>query len=109
QSERGPAKAQIVIPPGPRLGDVVVEARNLSKGFGERLLIDDLSFTVPPGAIVGLIGPNGAGKTTLFRMITGQEQPDAGTLRLGETVVLGYVDQTRESLDPNNTVWQEVS
>jgi ATPase subunit of ABC transporter with duplicated ATPase domains len=101
--------AEIYIPPGPRLGDIVVEARNLKKGYGETLLIDNLDFTLPRGGIVGVIGPNGAGKTTLFRMITGQEQPDAGTLKIGETVQIGYVDQSRESLDPNKTVWEEIS
>ena len=101
--------AEIVIPPGPRLGGTVIEAENLRKGYGNRLLIDDLTFKLPPGGIVGVIGPNGAGKTTLFRMITGQEQPDSGTLRIGDTVKLGYVDQSRESLDPNKTVWQEIS
>jgi ATP-binding cassette ChvD family protein len=100
---------EIVIPPGPRLGDVVVEARGLSKGYGDRLLIDDLTFTLPRGGIVGVIGPNGAGKTTLFRLITAQEQPDGGTLRLGETVRLGYVDQSRDALAPDKTVWEEVS
>ena len=90
--------AQITIPPGPRLGDLVVEAKGLRKGYGDRLLIDGLDFTLPRGGIVGVIGPNGAGKTTLFRMIVGQEQPDAGTLRLGDTVVPAYVDQSRESL-----------
>jgi len=101
--------AEIYIAPGPRLGDVVVEARGLTKGYGDNLLIDDLSFTLPRGGIVGVIGPNGAGKTTLFRMITGHEQPDAGTLRLGETVQVGYVDQSRESLDDEKTVWDEIS
>jgi len=101
--------AQIVIPPGGRLGSLVVEAENLDKGFGDRLLIDDLSFRLPPGGIVGVIGPNGAGKTTLFKMITGAEQPDGGTLRVGETVKLGYVDQSRDSLDPKKTVWEEIS
>jgi len=89
--------AQIVIPPGPRLGDLVIQAEGLSKGFGDRLLMENLNFKLPPGGIVGIIGPNGAGKTTLFRMITGQETPDAGSLRVGDTVVLGYVDQSRES------------
>ena len=88
-----------MIPPGPRLGDLVIEAEDLRKGYGDRLLIDDLSFRLPPGGIVGVIGANGAGKTTLFRMITGQEQPDGGTLRIGDTVALGYVDQSREALD----------
>jgi ATP-binding cassette ChvD family protein len=100
---------EIYIPPGPRLGDVVVEARSLRKGYGELLLMDDLTFTLPRGGIVGVIGPNGAGKTTLFRMITGQEQPDAGTLRVGETVQLGYVDQSRDALHPDKTVWEEIS
>ena len=102
------ASAEIYIPPGPRLGDVVVEAKNLRKGYGERCLIQDLSFTLPPAGIVGVIGANGAGKTTLFRMIIGQETPDAGTLALGETVTLGYVDQSRE-LEPEKTVWEEIS
>ena len=100
---------EIYIAPGPRLGDVVVEARNLRKGYGDRLLIDDLSFTLPRGGIVGMIGPNGAGKTTLFRMITGAEEPDGGTLRLGETVRLGYVDQNRDALGADKTVWDEIS
>ena len=101
--------AEIVIPPGPRLGGTVIEAEDLRKAYGTRLLIDDLDFKLPPGGIVGVIGPNGAGKTTLFRMITGQETPDSGTLRVGETVKLGYVDQSRDSLDPDKTVWQEIS
>ncbi len=100
--------AQIYIPPGPRLGDVVVEARNLRKSYGDTCLIQDLTFTLPPAGIVGVIGANGAGKTTLFRMITGEEAPDAGTLTLGDTVELGYVDQSRE-LDPDKTVWETVS
>jgi ATP-binding cassette ChvD family protein len=102
-------EAQIVIPPGPRLGSVVVEAEGLSKSYGDRLLIDDLSFKLPPGGIVGVIGPNGAGKTTLFRMLTGQEQPDGGALKLGDTVVMGYVDQSRDALDSKKTVWEEIS
>ncbi|MBS1819829.1 MAG: energy-dependent translational throttle protein EttA [Acidobacteria bacterium] len=102
-------QAEIFIAPGQRLGDIVVEARGLKKGYGENLLIDGLDFTLPRGGIVGVIGPNGAGKTTLFRMITGQEQPDAGTLRIGETVQVGYVDQSRDALDPNKTVWDEIS
>jgi ATP-binding cassette ChvD family protein len=102
-------QVQIHIPAGPRLGDVVVAAEGLRKAYGDRLLIDDLSFTLPRGGIVGVIGPNGAGKTTLLRMITGQEQPDAGTLRVGDTVKLAYVDQSREALDPDKTVWEEVS
>jgi ATP-binding cassette ChvD family protein len=101
--------AQIHIPAGARLGDVVVEANGVSKAFGDKLLFEDLSFTLPPGGIVGVIGPNGAGKTTLFRMITGQEEPDAGTLRLGGTVELAYVDQSRDVLDPAKSVWEEIS
>ncbi len=101
--------ADIVITPGPRLGGLVIEAEDLRKGYGNRLLINDLSFKLPPGGIVGVIGPNGAGKTTLFRMITGQETPDQGALRVGDTVKLGYVDQSRDSLDPEKTVWQEIS
>jgi sulfate-transporting ATPase len=100
---------EIHIPAGPRLGDVVVAAEGLSKGYGDRLLIDELSFSLPPGGLVGVIGPNGAGKTTLFRMIAGEEQPDAGTLRVGETVQLAYVDQARAHLDPASTVWKEIS
>jgi sulfate-transporting ATPase len=107
--ERTPDSAQIIIPPGPRLGDLVVEAKGLNKGFGDRLLIENLNFKIPPGAIIGIIGANGAGKTTLFRMITGQDQPDNGKLRLGETVELGYVDQSRDSLNPDATVWEEIS
>jgi ATP-binding cassette ChvD family protein len=100
---------QIYIPPGPRLGDTVIRAEHLRKGFGDRLLIEDLTFDLPRAGIVGVIGPNGAGKTTLFRMITGQEQPDAGTIELGESVQLAYVDQTRDALDPDKTVWEEIS
>ncbi|MCX8049579.1 MAG: energy-dependent translational throttle protein EttA [Methylohalobius sp.] len=100
---------EIYIPPGPRLGDLVVEVKNLRKAYGNKLLIDDLSFNLPPGGIVGVIGPNGAGKTTLFRLIVGQEAPDAGTIRIGETVKLAYVDQSREALDPDKTVWEEIS
>ena len=102
-------KAQIKIPAGPRLGGLVVEVDGLSKAFGDQLLIDNLSFKLPPGGIVGVIGPNGAGKTTLFKMITGQETPDAGSIRLGDTVKLGYVDQSRAHLDGKKTVWEEVS
>jgi len=102
-------RAQIVIPAGPRLGDHVITAEGVSKGFGDRLLIDNLSFNLPPGGIVGVIGPNGAGKTTLFKMITGQDKPDSGTFSVGPTVKLGYVDQSRETLDPNKTVWEELS
>ncbi len=101
--------AQIIMAPPPRLGDLVIQTEGLGKGFEERLLIEDLSFKLPPGGIVGVIGPNGAGKTTLFRMITGQEKPDTGTIRVGDTVKLGYVDQSRDSLDANNTVWEEIS
>jgi len=101
--------AEIYIAPGPRLGDVVVEARGLKKGYGDNLLIDGLDFTLPRGGIVGVIGPNGAGKTTLFRMINGAEKPDGGTLKLGETVTVGYVDQSRDALDGNRTVWEEIS
>jgi ATP-binding cassette ChvD family protein len=101
--------AEIIIPAGPRLGDLVVESRGLSKGYGDRLLIEDLSFNLPRGGIVGVVGPNGAGKTTLFRMITGQETPDRGTLRLGDSVRLAYVDQSRDALDPARTVWEEIS
>ena len=102
-------QVEIYIPPGPRLGDIVVEARGVRKAYGDLLLMDDLSFTLPRGGIVGVIGPNGAGKTTLFRMITGQEKPDAGTLRLGETVQVGYVDQSRDALSPNKSVWEEIT
>jgi energy-dependent translational throttle protein EttA len=102
-------QVQIHIPAGPRLGANVVQANQIRKAYGDRVLIDDLSFTLPPGGIVGVIGPNGAGKTTLLRMITGQEQPDSGTLKIGETVELAYVDQSRDALDPDKTVWQEVS
>ncbi len=101
--------AEIYIAPGPRLGDTVVEARHLKKGYGDNLLIEDLDFTLPRGGIVGVIGPNGAGKTTLFRMITGQERPDEGTLKIGETVKIGYVDQSREALGADKTVWEEIS
>ena len=101
--------AEIVIPPGPRLGNIVIEAEGLRKGYGNSLLIDGLDFKLPPGGIVGVIGPNGAGKTTLFRMIVGQEEPDGGSLRIGDTVDLGYVDQSRDALDGNKTVWEEIS
>ncbi len=100
---------EIYIPPGPRLGDIVVEARKLRKAYGDLVLFDDLNFTLPRGGIVGVIGPNGAGKTTTFRLITGQEQPDGGTLRIGDTVQIGYVDQSRDALSPNKTVWEEIS
>ena len=108
-NRKAPDPGRIVIPAGPRLGDMVIEAQGISKGFGDRLLIDDLSFKVPKGAIVGIIGANGAGKTTLFRMITGEEQPDSGKLIVGDTVKLGYVDQSRDSLRGDKTVWEEVS
>ena len=108
-ADRRPGDAQIVIPVGERLGQIVIEAENLSKGYGDQLLIDGLSFKLPPGGIVGVIGPNGAGKSTLFRMITGQETPDGGSITVGETVDLGYVDQSRDSLDGNKTVWEEIS
>ncbi|HWI28658.1 MAG TPA: energy-dependent translational throttle protein EttA, partial [Stellaceae bacterium] len=107
--EKAPETAQIVLPPGPRLGDLVIEAEQLAKGFGERLLIENLSFRLPPGGIVGIIGPNGAGKTTLFRMVTGQEQADRGSFRVGETVKLGYVDQSRDTLAPGKSVFEEIS
>lgn len=108
-NEKVPDVAQIVIPAGPRLGDVVLKAEHLKKAFGDKLLFDDLNFNLPAGGIVGVIGPNGAGKTTLMRIITGQEKPDSGSLKVGETVKLGYVDQSRDSLNDNNTVWQEIS
>ena len=108
-SDRGPEKLEIQIPAGPRLGDVVVEADAVAKGFGERLLIDDLTFSLPPGGIVGVIGPNGAGKTTLFRMITGAEKPDSGDLRVGPTVELAYVDQSRDVLNADKTVYEEIT
>jgi sulfate-transporting ATPase len=107
--EKAPDTAQIVLPPGPRLGDLVIEAEHLAKGYGDRLLIEDLNFRLPPGGIVGIIGPNGAGKTTLFRMITGQEKADRGSFRVGETVKLGYVDQSRDTLAADKTVFQEIS
>jgi sulfate-transporting ATPase len=109
ESEQRRAAAEITIPTGPRLGNLVVEAKALRKAYGDRLLIDDLSFTLPPGGIVGVIGPNGAGKTTLFRMMTGIEQPDTGTLRIGDTVQMAYVDQSRDALDPGHSVWEEIS
>jgi len=108
-SDRRPGEAQIIIPTGERLGNQVIDVEGISKAYGDRLLIDDLTFKLPPGGIVGVIGPNGAGKTTLFRMITGQEQPDSGTITVGETVQLSYVDQSRDSLDPNKSVWEEIS
>jgi len=109
QNEKGVDTAQIYIPAGPRLGELVIEAKDLSKGFGDRLLIEDLSFKLPPGGIVGVIGPNGAGKTTLFRMITGNDKPDAGSFKVGDTVKLGYIDQSRDTLRDEKTVWEEIS
>ncbi|HEY8578658.1 MAG TPA: ATP-binding cassette domain-containing protein, partial [Beijerinckiaceae bacterium] len=109
QNDKAPTTAQIVIPVAERLGQNVIEFDHLSKGFQDKLLIDDLSFKLPPGGIVGVIGPNGAGKTTLFRMITGQEQPDGGKITIGESVQLGYVDQSRDALDDKKTVWEEIS
>ena len=110
QSEREKiTHAQIIIPNGPRLGQKVIEVEGLKKHMGDKLLIENLSFSIPPGAIVGVIGPNGAGKTTLFRMLTGQETPDEGTISFGDTVKLAYVDQSRDALDPNKTVWEEIS
>jgi len=108
-NDRRPGEAQIIIPVGERLGQVVIEVEHLTKGFGEHVLIDDLSFKLPAGGIVGVIGPNGAGKTTLFKMLTGQEKPDSGTIRIGDTVKMSYVDQSRDALDPNKTVWEEIS
>ncbi|MCO6185616.1 energy-dependent translational throttle protein EttA [Rhizobium sp. L1K21] len=108
-ADRRPGDAQIVIPAGERLGQVVIDVEGVSKGYGDRLLIDNLTFKLPPGGIVGVIGPNGAGKSTLFKMITGQEKPDSGEIRIGETVHLGYVDQSRDALDGNKTVWEEIS
>jgi len=109
QNDKGPTTAQIIIPVAERLGNNVIDFEGLSKGYGDRLLIDNLTFKLPPGGIVGVIGPNGAGKTTLFQMITGSEKPDSGTISIGESVQLGYVDQSRDSLDPNMNVWEEIS
>ncbi len=108
-AERGPDRLEIAIPAGPRLGDTVIEVTNLRKGFGDRLLIEDLSFSLPPAGIVGIIGPNGAGKTTLFKMLTGQEAPDEGAVRIGDTVQMSYVDQSRDALDPAKTVYEEIT
>ena len=108
-TERTQNNAQIVIPPGPRLGDLVLEAVHLRKGYGNNLLIDDLSFRLPPGAIVGVIGPNGAGKTTLFQMITGAQKADDGSLNIGDSVKFGYVEQSRDSLNADKSVWEEIS
>jgi ATP-binding cassette ChvD family protein len=109
ETEKQDRDLEIFIPPGPRLGDLVIEAKNLSKAYSDRLLIEDLSFSVPPGAIAGIIGPNGAGKTTLFRIITGQDEPSSGSIRLGPTVKLAYVDQSRDVLDPNKNIWEMIS
>ncbi|MEN6319265.1 MAG: energy-dependent translational throttle protein EttA [Syntrophaceae bacterium] len=109
ETEKSAKDLQIYIPPGPRLGKVVIEAENVSKAYGDRILVEGMSFSLPPGGIVGIIGPNGAGKTTLFRMITGQETPDSGTIRIGETVKLAYVDQSRDILDPDKTIWEIIS
>ncbi len=109
ETDRQVGELEIYIPPGPRLGDVVIKAENVSKAFGDRLIMDDVSFSLPPGGIVGIIGPNGAGKTTLFKMITGQQSPDAGRIRVGETVKLAYVDQERDDLDPKKTIWEVIS
>ena len=108
-SERQDNRREITIPPGPRLGDLVIEAKGLKKAYGDNLLMDDLNFNLPRGGIVGIIGPNGAGKTTLFRMIMGQETPDAGTLKIGDSVALSYVDQSREALNGEFNVWEEIS
>lgn len=109
ETEKRPEELQIYIPPGPRLGDVVIEAKGVRKGYGDRVLLEGMDFSIPPGGIVGVIGPNGAGKTTLFKMITGEEVPDEGSIHTGETVQLAYVDQTRERLDPDKTVWELIS
>ncbi|HVP79951.1 MAG TPA: energy-dependent translational throttle protein EttA [Thermodesulfobacteriota bacterium] len=109
ESEKIAKELEIYIPPGPRLGGVVIESKNVTKSYGDRILIENLSFLLPPGGIVGVIGPNGAGKTTLFRMITGQERPDSGAIRTGETVKMAYVDQSRDVLDPNQTIWEVIS
>jgi ATP-binding cassette ChvD family protein len=109
EKERAMEDREIYIPPGPRLGDIVIRAENISKAYGDNLLYENLTVDIPPGAIVGIIGPNGAGKTTLFRMIVGQEKPDSGALTVGGTVKLAYVDQSRDALDPNKSVWEEIS
>jgi sulfate-transporting ATPase len=108
QSEKRDEEMEIYIPPGPRLGDIVIEAEGVSKGFGEKLLFEGMNFSLPPGGIIGVIGPNGAGKTTLFRLITGQDSPDSGKIRIGDTVRIVYADQMRP-LDPGNSIWQEIS
>jgi len=109
ENEKRSEELEIYIPPGPRLGNMVIEAQNVVKGYGDRILLEDLSFALPPAGIVGIIGPNGAGKTTLFRMITAQETPDKGTIRIGETVKLAYMDQSRDTLNPDKTIWEEIS
>src|SRR3990170_8441092 len=109
QSEQRAKELEIYIPPGPRLGKVVIEAENVSKAYADNILVENLSFLLPPGGIVGVIGPNGAGKTTLLRLITGQEKPDSGTIRIGETVKMAYVDQSRDVLDPEKTIWEVIS
>ena len=109
ETEKRSRELEIYMPPGPRLGEVVIEAKNVTKAYGDNLLIEGMSFSLPPGGIIGVIGPNGAGKTTLFRMITGQEQPDSGTIRIGETVKLAYVDQSRDTLAANKSIWEEIS
>ncbi len=109
ESEKRAKDLEIYIPPGPRLGKVVIEAENVNKAYGDRLLMEGVTFSLPPGGIVGIIGPNGAGKTTLFRMIVGQEKPDSGAIRKGETVKLAYVDQSRDVLDPNKTIWEMIT
>ncbi|MCX5910942.1 MAG: energy-dependent translational throttle protein EttA [Deltaproteobacteria bacterium] len=109
ENEKRSEELEIYIPPGPRLGNMVIEAQNVAKGYGDRILLEDLSFALPPAGIVGIIGPNGAGKTTLFRMITAQETPDKGTIRIGETVKLAYMDQSRDTLNPDKTIWEEIS
>jgi len=109
ETEKRSRELEIYIPPGPRLGDVVIEAKGVSKAYGDNLLMEGMSFSLPPGGIIGVIGPNGAGKTTLFRMITGQEEPDVGSFRIGESVKLGYVDQSRDTLDANKSIWEEIS
>jgi ATPase subunit of ABC transporter with duplicated ATPase domains len=109
ETEQLEKELEIFIPPGPRLGKVVIEAEGVRKSYGDRILVENMTFNLPPGGIVGVIGPNGAGKTTLFRMITGQEQADGGTIRKGETVKLSYVDQSRDDLDPNQSIWEAIS
>ena len=109
ENEQLARELEIYIPPGPRLGNVVIEADGVSKAYGEKLLVEDMTFRLPPGGIVGVIGPNGAGKTTLFRMITGQEQPDKGVIATGETVSMAYVDQSRDVLDPEKNIWEMIS